>query len=67
MYPMRSRAWEWCDSGFLTSEANARALFSIFSGVCPGEFRRITNYNHAKEAWDQVPYEGTFAGKVSKL
>ena len=69
MYPMRSRAWEWCDLGFLTSEANARALFSIFSGVCLDEFRKIENYNCAKEGWDilQVTHEGPFAVKVFKL
>ena len=31
------------------SEANARALFSIFNGVCLDEFRKIAKYKRAKE------------------
>ena len=34
------------------SEANARALFSIFKGVCPNEFHRITNCKREKGAQD---------------
>ena len=51
------------------SEANVKALFSIFNGVCSYEFRRITNCKHAKEAWDilQVTHEGTSTVKISKL
>ena len=51
------------------SEANVRALFSIFNRVCPDEFRKITNHTRAKEAWDilQVTHKGTPTIKVSKL
>ena len=51
------------------SEANVRALFSIFNGVCPYEFRRIANCKRAKEAWKilQVTHEGTSTIKISKL
>ena len=34
------------------SEANAQALFSIFNGISPYEFRRITKFSHVKEVWD---------------
>lgn len=51
------------------SEANARALFSIFNGVCPNKFIKIANSTHAKETWNmlQVTHEGTYAMKLSKL
>ena len=41
---------EWDKIDDKDSEANDRALFSIFNGVCLVEFRRIENCKHAKEA-----------------
>ena len=42
--------WDKADNE--DSEANARAFFSIFNGVCLNEFHKIANCKHAKEAWD---------------
>ena len=52
-----------------SSEVDARALCSIFNGVCSGEFCKISNCKRTKEAWDilQVTHEGMFAVKISKL
>ena len=36
------------------SEANARALFNIFNGVCLDDFPRIANCKRAKEAWEML-------------
>ena len=60
---------EWDKADNKGSEANVRALFSIFNGVCPYEFRRIANCKRAKEAWKilQVTHEGTSTIKISKL
>ena len=51
------------------SEANVRALFSIFNEVCQDEFCKITNYTHAKEVGNilQITHEGTSIVKVFKL
>ena len=60
---------EWDKADNEGSEANARALFSNFNGVCLDEFHKIENCKHAKEAWDilQVTHEGTFSVNISKL
>ena len=60
---------EWDKVANESSEANARALFSIFNGIGLDEFRRIANWKHVKEACDilQVTHEGTFTIKISKL
>ena len=60
---------EWDNINNEGSEANVRALFSIFNGVCPYEFRKIANCKQTKEAWDilQVTHEGTPTIKISKL
>ena len=52
---------EWDKVDNEGSEANVRALFSIFNGVCPYEFHKIANYKRAKKAWDilQVTHEYT--------
>ena len=51
------------------SEANAKALFSIFNGVCLNEFCRIVNCKCVKETWDilQVTHEGMSFVMISKL
>ena len=41
---------EWDNADNERNEAYARALFSIFNGVCLDEFHRITN-----EKWYQCP------------
>ena len=43
---------EWDKVANESSEANAKALFSIFNGVYPDKFHRIANCKHANEAWD---------------
>ena len=60
---------EWEKVNNEGTEANAKALFSIFNKVCPNGFHMIVNYKSAKEAWDilQVTHEGTSATKISKL
>ena len=60
---------EWDKLDNEGSEANARALFSIFNGASPHEFRRIGTCKRAKETWDilQVTHEGTSVVKLSKL
>ena len=52
-----------------SSEADARALFSIFKGIGLDEFQRIANWKRVKEACDilQVTHEGTSVVKISKL
>lgn len=61
------RKWEKLDND--GSEANVRALFSIFNWVSPDEFCRIANCSCTNEAWDilQVTHENTSTMKVSKL
>ena len=60
---------EWGRLDSEASEANAKALFCIFNGVVPEEFKRIANCKIAKEAWDilEVTHEGPSAVKISKL
>ena len=60
---------EWDKVDNEGSEADARALFSIFNSVCPNRFHKIANCKCAKEAWDilQVTNEGMPAVKISKL
>ena len=60
---------KWDKADNKGSEANARALFSIFNGVCPYRFCRIANCKHENEAWDilQVTCESTSSVKISKL
>ena len=41
---------EWDKANNEGIEANVRALFSIFNGVYPNEFCKITNCKHTKEA-----------------
>ena len=43
---------EWDKVDNEGSEANVRALFSIFNGVCLDEFHKIANCKRAKKAWD---------------
>ena len=43
---------EWDKYDNEGSEANARALFNIFNGVCLDQFRKIANFTRVKEAWD---------------
>ena len=40
---------EWNKDNNEGSEANVKALFSIFNGVCPNKFHGIANYKYAKE------------------
>ena len=56
--------WDRCENE--ANEANARAIFSIFNGVSPDEFKRIANYTRAKDAWEilKVTHEGTSIVKV---
>ena len=60
---------EWDKVNNEGSEANARALFSIFNGVCPDEFRRIENCKRTMEAWDklQVAHEDMSVAKIYKF
>ena len=41
---------EWNKTENKGSEANARALFSVFNGVCPNKFCRIANCKYVKKA-----------------
>ena len=43
---------EWDKYDNEGSEANARALFSIFNRVCLDQFRKIANFTRVKETWD---------------
>ena len=60
---------EWDELYNDGSEANARALFSIFNRVSPNEFQKIANCTCAKEVEDilKVTHEGTSIVKVPKL
>ena len=60
---------EWDKVDNEGSEANTKALFSIFNRVCPNELCRIANCKRAKEPWDmlQVTHEGKSIVKISKL
>ena len=57
---------DWDKADNKGCEANTRALFSIFNGVCPDEFQRLENCK--RPAWDilQVTHEGTSVVKISK-
>ena len=48
---------------------NCRALNALFSAVTNVEFKKISSTKTSKEAWTilQITYEGTKAGKDSKL
>lgn len=58
---------EW-DKAELESRNN-KALNAILNGVTLDEFRRISTFESAKEAWVlfEVTHEGTKTVKISKL
>ena len=51
------------------SNVNSKALNTIFCGVSPDEFHRISHITVAKEAWQilETMYEGTKKVKDTKL
>ena len=59
----------WDKGDFEIKGWNNKALSTIFNGVTPDEFRRISTCETAKEAWDilEVTHEGTNLVKNSKL
>ena len=53
----------------MAANANSKALNTIFYGVSPDEFHRISHITIAKEAWEilETTYEGTKKVKDTKL
>ena len=51
----------WDKAALATSNANSKALNTIFFGVSSDEFHRISHITVAKEAWQilETTYEGT--------
>ena len=60
---------EWDKVTLATANTNSKALNSIFCGVSPNEFHRISQVTIAKEAWQilETTYEGTKKVKDTKL
>ena len=59
----------WDKAALAASNANSKALNTIFCGVSPDEFHRISHITVAKEAWEtlETTYEGTKKVKDTKL
>ena len=59
----------WDKAALAASNANSKALSTIFYGVSPDEFHRISHITIAKEAWQifETTYEGTKKVKDTKL
>ena len=59
----------WDKAALTASNANSKALNTIFCGVSPNEFHRISHISIAKEAWQilETTYEGTKKVKDTKL
>ena len=59
----------WDKAALAASNANSKALNTIFCGVSPNEFHRISLITVAKEAWKilETTYEGTKKVKDTKL
>ena len=59
----------WDKAALVASNANSKALNTIFCGVSPNEFHRISHIIIAKEAWEILKntYEGTKKVKDTKL
>ena len=59
----------WDKAALTASNANSKALNTIFCDVSPDEFHRISHMTIAKEAWQilEIMYEGTKKVKDTKL
>ena len=59
----------WDKATFAAANANSKTLNTIFCGVSPDEFHRISYITIAKEAWEilETTYEGTKKVKDTKL
>ena len=59
----------WDKAALAVSNVNIKALNTIFCGVSPDEFHRISHITVAKEAWEilETTYEGTKKVKDTKL
>ena len=59
----------WDEAALAASNANNKALNTIFYGVSPDEFHRISHITVAKEVWEilETTYEGTKKVKDTKL
>ena len=59
----------WDKVALAASNANSKALNTIFCGVSPDEFHKISHITVAKEAWEilETTYEGTKKVKDTKL
>ena len=59
----------WDKVALAASNANSKALNTIFCGVSPDELHRISHITVAKEAWEilETTYEGTKKVKDTKL
>ena len=59
----------WDKAALAAANANSKALNTIFYGVSPDEFHRISHITIAKETWEilETIYEGTKKVKDTKL
>ena len=59
----------WDKAVFAVTNANSKTLNTIFCGVSPDEFHRISHVTIAKEAWQilETTYEGMKKVKDTKL
>ena len=59
----------WDKAALAASNANSKALNTIFYGISPNEFHRIPHISIAKKAWQilETTYEGTMKVKDTKL
>ena len=59
----------WDKAALAASNANSKALNTIFYGVSPNEFQRISHITIAKEAWKilKTTYEGMKKVKDTKM
>ena len=59
----------WDEAALAASNAKNKALNTIFYGVSPDEFHRISHITVAKEVWEilETTYEGTKKVKDTKL
>ena len=60
---------DWDEAKIKAANFNSRALNALFSAVTNKEFKKISSYETAKEAWTilQTTYKGTKAVKDSML
>ena len=60
---------DWDEAKIKAANFNSRALNALFSAVTNEEFKKISSYETAKEAWTilQTTYKGTKAVKDSML